>query len=102
YLIVDSSDAGQCEWPEGIADPDVDEFRLYSVRIQNQQGAVASVVDVRYPFILSFDYEFRRPLPYCRVGFTLATADGTGLFESYDTDQEANQGPRRAGRYQFC
>src|SRR5262249_2227109 len=39
YLIVDSSDAGQCEWSEGIADPNVDEFRLYSVRIQSPQGA---------------------------------------------------------------
>jgi len=101
YLIVDSSDAGQCEWAEGIADPNVEEFRLYSVRIHTAQGAVASVVDVRYPFVLSFEYEFRKQLPYCRVGFTLETADGTGLFESYDTDQEANQGPRRPGRYKF-
>jgi lipopolysaccharide transport system ATP-binding protein len=101
YLIVDSSDAGQCEWPEGIADRNVDEFRLYSVRIQSPQGAIASVVDVRYPFILSFDYEFRKQLPYCRVGFYLSTADGTALFESYDTDQEANQGARRPGRYKF-
>jgi len=101
YLVVDSSDSGQCQWSEGIADPDVDEFRLYSVRIQNQQGAVTSVVDVRYPFMLSFDYEFLKHLPYCRVGFILSTADGTGLFETYDTDQEANQGPRPPGRYRF-
>jgi len=101
YLTVDSSDAGQCEWSEGTADPNVDEFRLYSVRIQSQQGAVTSVVDVRYPFTLSFDYEFRKQLPYCRVGFALSTADGTVLFDSYDTDQEANQGPRPTGRYQL-
>jgi lipopolysaccharide transport system ATP-binding protein len=101
YLITDSSDAGQYEWPEGTADPGVEEFRLFSVRIHNQQGDVASVVDVRYPFVLSFDYEFRKRLPYCRVGFVLSTADGTVLFDSYDTDQEAHQGERAAGRYQF-
>jgi lipopolysaccharide transport system ATP-binding protein len=101
YLITDSSDSGKCEWAEGTADPGVEEFRLFSVGILNQQGEVASVVDVRYPFMLSFDYELRKQLPYCRVGFALATADGTVLFDSYDTDQEAHQGERRPGRYQF-
>jgi lipopolysaccharide transport system ATP-binding protein len=101
YLISNSSETGQYEWPDGIANPGVDEFRLFAARIHSREGTVTSTVDVRYPFQLSFDYEFRQALPYCRIGFVLATADGTVVFDSYDSDLDANRGRREPGRYQL-
>ncbi len=102
YLLSNSSETGVCEWPEGTANKGVDDFRLFSVRIRNNDGAVTSTVDVRHPFTLSFEYEIRQTLPHCRVGFVLATADGTVVFDSYDTDQVANRGRKDPGRYTVC
>jgi len=99
YLVSNAVDSGQAVWPEGIANRDVTEFKLLAVRIHNQSGEVTATVDWRFPFVLSFDYRVETPLPYCRVGFVLATAEGTVVFDSYDSDSEANQGRREPGEY---
>jgi lipopolysaccharide transport system ATP-binding protein len=86
YLSANSSHEGSFEWPEGTANPGVDEFKLLAMRIQGHTGGVTSVVDARYPFYVSFDYRIEKPLPQCRIGFVVATADGTSVFEGYDSD----------------
>jgi hypothetical protein len=94
YLSSNSSDSGLIEFPEGAANSDVDEFKLFAVRIQGPRGEVSSNLDARYPFSISIDYRIMKPLDSCRVGFVLATADGTVVFDSYDSDEEdaGNQG----------
>jgi lipopolysaccharide transport system ATP-binding protein len=99
YLANNSMDRGACEWPEGIAHPGADEFKMFAMRIHAPDGAVSASVDARHPFALSFDFQILKALPYCRVGFVLSTADGTWLFDSYDSDDPANQGRREPGRY---
>jgi len=99
YLASNSMDRGEVEWPEGIAQAGTDEFKLFAMRIHGQDGGISATVDARCSFTVSFDYEIRKALPYCRVGFVLSTADGTVVFDSYDSDDPANQGRRPPGRY---
>jgi homopolymeric O-antigen transport system ATP-binding protein len=99
YLVSNSSDSGFCEWPEGIANRGVDEFKLFAARIHSDTGAITSTVDMRFPFAVSLDFRLEKPIPQGRVGFMLSTADGTIVFDSYDTDLEAHHGPRQPGDY---
>jgi lipopolysaccharide transport system ATP-binding protein len=99
YIASNSAENGVCVWPEGIAAKGIDEFRLFGMRILGRNDAITSTVDVRHPFVLSFDYEIRKTIPYCRIGFALATADGTVVFDSYDSDHESHQGRRDPGRH---
>jgi lipopolysaccharide transport system ATP-binding protein len=101
YLIDNSSESGFCEWPEGLSNRDVNEFKLFAARIHNQSGDVTSTVDMRFPFALTFDYRIDQALPYCRIGFVLATADGTVVFDSYDSDSDRNQGRREPGTFRL-
>jgi lipopolysaccharide transport system ATP-binding protein len=105
YLTNNSVDRGFCEWPDGIANAGVDEFKLLAIRIHGPTGTVTPNVDVRLPFSISFDYRVEKPLSHLRVGFVLATADGTIVFDSYDSDAKENEasglhGPRAPGPYQ--
>jgi lipopolysaccharide transport system ATP-binding protein len=99
YLTSNSSENGFCEWPEGIANRGIDEFKLLAARIHSNTGAVTANVDMRYPFAVALDYRLDKPIPQGRVGFMVSTADGTIVFDSYDTDLENLQGPRNPGTY---
>jgi lipopolysaccharide transport system ATP-binding protein len=98
YLSSNSSERGLIEFPAGTANPDVDEFKLFAVRIHGPGGEVSSNLDARYPFSISFDYRIEKPLDSCRVGFVLATADGTLVFDSYDSDVADARTPGLQGR----
>ena len=99
YLVSSSSDGGFREWPEGLAARGIDEFKLFAARIQSNTGAVTSTVDMRFPWAVSLDFRLAKPIPQARVGFMVSTADGTIVFDSYDTDLESLQGPRQPGDY---
>jgi lipopolysaccharide transport system ATP-binding protein len=86
YLSSNSSEDGFFEWPEGTSNPGVDEFKLFAMRIHSHTGAVTANVDARYSFFISFEYRIEKPLPNCRIGFVITTADGTAVFEGYDSD----------------
>jgi lipopolysaccharide transport system ATP-binding protein len=89
YLGSSSGDQGFCEWPEGTANPGVNEFKLFAIRIHGHTGAVTPNVDVRFPFSITLDCKIVEPLPHCRIGFVVATSDGTIVFDSYDSDDAA-------------
>jgi lipopolysaccharide transport system ATP-binding protein len=104
YLSSNSSERGFVEFPEGTANPGVDEFKLFAMRIHGPRGEISPNVDSRYSFWVSFDYRIEKPLPHCRVGFVLTTGDGTVVFENYDSDDVESgvrglQGRREPGNY---
>lgn len=99
YLTSDASLAGEVSWPEGIANEGVTEFRLCAVRVISHQEEISSILDYRKHFYIEIEFEILKLLPFCRVGFTISTTDGTHVFQSYDTDLEASHGERQPGLF---
>jgi lipopolysaccharide transport system ATP-binding protein len=99
YLLENTSENGQCAWPEGTALAGVRELKFHGATLRNAAGEIAANIDVRLPFTLTIDYRIHERLGQCRVGFMLNTPDGTVLFEAYDSDQPENQGRREIGTY---
>jgi lipopolysaccharide transport system ATP-binding protein len=97
YFMAESALHGEQVWPEGVASPDVTEFKLRAVRARTALGDIAGVIDVRQPFTLEIEYEVLAPLPYCRVGVIIETADGVAVVAAYDADDARYTGPRRPG-----
>ncbi len=99
YLTSDSRIDGRRFWQEGVSNPDVDEFKLLSVSIQNDVGQIAATLDVQKDLFVELEYRVVRPLPHCRVGFTLTSVEGTCLFQGYDSDNDETPAPRTPGRF---
>jgi lipopolysaccharide transport system ATP-binding protein len=97
YVSSEASRDGFQSWPHGLARPGVTEFRLLAVRIRNRLGEVTAFVSGGEEFSIEIEYEILEPLPYCRVGVHLNTADGFAIFTAYDADDEQYAGPRSPG-----
>jgi len=99
YLTSGSQVDGLVSWEGGTANSDVDEFRLLSVCIRNDARQVATILDSQKKFVLELEYKVAKPLPHCRVGFTLTNIEGIHVFEVYDSDTEAIPEPRETGQF---
>jgi lipopolysaccharide transport system ATP-binding protein len=99
YLASSAEKVGEKTWDTGTANADVDEFRLYAFRIKNCAGEVSRTLDVRESFLVEIEYEITTPLPYCRVGILVTTAQGVIVFEAYDADYKEYSGARNPGRF---
>jgi lipopolysaccharide transport system ATP-binding protein len=99
YISSEASRDGYQSWPDGIARPGVTEFRLLAVRIRNRLGEVTALVSGGEEFSIEIDYELREPLPYCRVGVHINTADGFAVATAYDADDERYAGRRSPGLF---
>ena len=97
YFMAGVGLDGERAWPEGVANPDVTEFKLRAVRVRNALGDVTGVIDGRQPFAFEVVYEILEPLPYCRVGVIIETTDGVAVVAAYDSDDVRHSGPRLPG-----
>ncbi|NER00344.1 MAG: ABC transporter ATP-binding protein [Cyanothece sp. SIO2G6] len=98
YLSQNSQE-GKLSHPDGIANAGVDEFKLLSISIQNEKREIASYIDSREHFFVEIEYKILRRIPFCRVGFSLSTIDGTTLFDAYDSDEYSEEMAREPGTY---
>lgn len=99
YLTSGAHLSGRCEWPEGIANPNITEFKLRSIALRNERGEITSRFDNRESFSIEMEYEIQKPLPFCRVGIIVGTADGVTVFEAYDEDNKGIAPVRQPGRH---
>jgi lipopolysaccharide transport system ATP-binding protein len=99
YLTSGARMTGRCEWPEGAANPNVNEFKLHAITLRNERGGVVSRFDNRESFSVEMEYEVLKPLPFCRVGIIVNTTDGVTVFDAYDVDNEKIAPARTPGRY---
>jgi lipopolysaccharide transport system ATP-binding protein len=99
YLASGSHVDGLVTWEGGTANPGVDVFKLLSVSIRNDARQVATILDVQKEFFLELEYKVAKPLPHCRIGFTLTNAEGIHIFQAYDSDTEETPGPRETGQF---
>jgi lipopolysaccharide transport system ATP-binding protein len=99
YLASDSTRTGEIHWTEGFADEGVTEFRLESLRVLGGIEGRPGQIDPHEPFTVAITYRILEPLPACRVGITLQSADGIVLFDGYDSDAEDHASRRLPGLY---
>ncbi|MDQ6735180.1 MAG: Wzt carbohydrate-binding domain-containing protein, partial [Nitrospirota bacterium] len=99
YLTSQSQMNGVYDWPEGVANPGITEFKLFSIRVLDHVQEPSSNLDATKPFFVEIRYEICKSLPYMRLGFALSTVDGTVIFETQDADHEQYSGKRRPGTY---
>lgn len=99
YLSSGSTSTGEVQWRDGFANAGVSEFRLESLRVTGADARPSGQLDARAPFTFTILYRVLRPLPVCRVGIILQSADGITLFDTYDSDHEAYAVPRGPGLY---
>jgi len=99
YLTSESAIAGQKHWPKGMANPGVEELRIFSVRVLNNQGETTSHLSITQPFRIEIHCRIIKPLPCCRIGFLLSTVEGIPVFEAYDADDERYTMRRESGNY---
>ena len=99
YLTSQTETSGYCEWPDGIANNDVDEFKLFAVRILNENLQTTANLDATKLFFVEIRYAIYKSLPYLRVGFALGAVDGTIIFETQDADHPQYAGRREPGEY---
>jgi len=97
--MTSKSSIGEQTWKDGVANPEVDEFKLLAIRVLNENNQTASIVDAQKSFSIEIEYEIKKPLPYCRVGFSLTALHGAIVFEAYDSDNPLYLGRREPGSY---
>ncbi len=97
YLASNAALDGQRAWSEGIANSEVNELKIWAVRLKNHKGEVTGTLDVRKPFAVEIKYEILKPLPFCRIGILVITANGICVFETYDADRVDYAGRREPG-----
>ena len=99
YLTSESGMEGEHYWPEGIANPGVEELRVVSVCVLNDGGVVTGNLSATKSFYIEICYRITSPLPFCRIGFLLSTVEGFPIFEAYDADDERYAIRRIPGDY---
>jgi len=99
YLSGRATQGGRIVWPEGHCNDGVDSFAFHAARLLDPHGRACDEFDVRKPITVELEYEVRKPLPFARVGVMVTTSDGIELFESYDSDDDAQARAREPGRY---
>lgn len=97
YLTDEASEDGCRTWPEGFANPGVNDLGIYGLQLTNEDEVVTSNLDAGRAFTVQIDYRVHQPLPPCRVGFVLSTSDGIPVFEAYDTDNALAPEARQPG-----
>ena len=77
---------GEIIWKNGIFNTGIEDFKLNSIRLSNQEGLCTKIFSYNESFKVEIGYSFLINISYCRVGFVLSNAEGIPLFEIYDTD----------------
>jgi lipopolysaccharide transport system ATP-binding protein len=95
YLASDASFEGERHWEKTVEAPGNEKMRLRAVRVLNSDYEVSAAVDIRKPFHIEVEYEVFQALPGVRVACRLLAADGSVVFTSTDSSDDAWQGKTR-------
>lgn len=99
YLTAGACTEGERIWKNGVALSGITEFELISASVKTEDDNVNNSLDVRKPFWVEICYSIKERLPFCRVGFNVATSDGVIVFVAYDADKEEFAKRREPGSY---
>jgi len=100
YLAAGADGRGERRFCEDLDQcPGSEYVRLTAVRVRNQEGAVANVLDVRLPFSVEMVYRILRPTANLRLGLRIVAYDGTVVFSTRDLDDGNEEQVRNPGDY---
>lgn len=99
YLASGSTLSGERIWENGFSNPGIAQFALDSIRVTNGAGESTGQLDAHKPFHVELRYRVLDRLPSCRVGVIVRTADGTTVFDAYDSDDMRYATSRQPGTY---
>jgi lipopolysaccharide transport system ATP-binding protein len=90
YLNRTGSSEGRYTWVNGVSNSDVDEFKLHEVEILNSANQASATLNFYESFRIRLRYSIQKRLPaFSGVGFLITTPDSLPIFETYDSDTEA-------------
>jgi lipopolysaccharide transport system ATP-binding protein len=98
YLHSDLGTSAAREWPIERA-PGNSITRLLAVRVRNEAGEIASIIDIRRPVAIEMEYEVLTGGHRIVPNFHFFNQEGMVIFISQDHDPEWRGRRRDAGRY---
>ncbi|GKS58413.1 ABC transporter [Nitrospira sp.] len=90
---------GSVEWHERATAPGNEYVRLRAVRVRDQFGKVAPVVEIRESFTIELEYEVLQSGLILAPHFGLSSGRDEQLFLAYEVNQPWDGQPRPVGRY---
>lgn len=87
------------EWKDPREAPLGPAARFLAVRVRNESGEIADVLDIRKPVLLELEYEVLRAGYILLPHYHLYNQDGVHIFSTHDLDPAWRQKPRPCGRW---
>jgi lipopolysaccharide transport system ATP-binding protein len=102
YLGDGTVGQGEQIWPEGIADPGVDEFRLFAVRIRDGEGNVNQQFSVSDTLRFEVEFEVTTRIWGFYLRFMIRADSGVLALSMVSNEDKAFHGYLDPGRYRYC
>ncbi len=100
YLSSSANGRGERTFPEDSRPAPGSEYvRLEAVRVRNEEGRIATSLDVRRPFRVELQYRILREVANLRLGLRVVAHDGTVVFSTRDLDDGCESQVREPGTY---
>jgi lipopolysaccharide transport system ATP-binding protein len=102
YLSSGYAQSGEHHWQPDEVPADAAPFSPLALRVRNPQGQVVDTLRSTEPVVIEIEYQLDADITGLRVGIYLLTTQGEQVFNSFDTDNQAQFeqfGVRAAGRY---
>jgi lipopolysaccharide transport system ATP-binding protein len=92
YLAQQADMSASLTWPAGQG-PGDEEARLVCVEVIDASGNASNIVSTTEPIVVRMEVDLTRVDDALCIGFDLATADGTVVARSYQTDASQDDWP---------
>ena len=99
YLKNESGTTAQREWTDVDHAPGGEVARVGAVRVRDESGTVADVVDIRRPFYVEVEYDVLKPGYPLAACFDLVNSNGIEAISAVESDPRWRRVPRPIGRY---
>jgi lipopolysaccharide transport system ATP-binding protein len=100
YLAAGAQESGEVTFPndpDPTITPGSEYIRLQAIRVKDNNGRVAVVMDARRPFTIEIEYRILKRAASLRVGLTLIAPDGSAILSSMDDDAADEELVREPG-----
>ena len=87
------------EWTDPEKAPGGEVARLRAVRVREQNGEIADIIDIREPVSVEMEYDVIKPGYKLMPHLQFYNEEGVHAFSAHDLDPDWRRRPRPAGRY---
>ncbi len=101
YLSDGMEGMGDYSWPDGIADPGITQFKVHSIRLTNDTGAITNNFGVFDSIIFAVEFEVSERIWSFALKLSVQTLTGVDIFTLSNFDDPARSGFIDPGRYLY-